>query len=160
MRASRGVGVARAARGLVLILSAPLTACVVLDHGPTDPFGREPFVEGFWTIDAFVQSTSCQFVRNEDFEARVFQNRDILQIVVEVQGFGEIRYDGFLDSDGDFTASHSTVFPRLATRDDATVDGTFGRDGRTLFATEEEIVTDLLTGRRCSVLWRWRGSRR
>ena len=157
MRASRGAG---AARGLVAILSLLPVACVVIDNGPTDPFGREPFVEGFWTIGAFVQASSCQLVRNEDFEARVFQNRDILQIVVEVQGFGEVRYDGFLDSDGDFTVSHSTVFPRLATRDDATVDGTFDRDGRTLFATEEEVVTDLLTGQRCSVLWRWRGSRR
>jgi hypothetical protein len=150
----------RALRGLAPLLSALLPACVVLDHGPTDPFGREPFVEGFWVIDALVQSTSCEFVRNEDFEARVIQNRDILQIVVEVQGFGDVRYDGFLDSDGDFTVSHTTVFPHLGTRDDATVDGAFGRDGRTLFATEEEIVTDLLTGRRCSVVWRWHGSRR
>lgn len=145
-------------RKLALLVSALLPACAI-DYGPTDPFGREPFVEGFWRIDAVVQASSCRFVGDEDFEARILQNRDILQIVVQVQGFGEVRYDGFLDEDGDFLASHTTVYPHLGTRDDATLDGTFDRDGRSLYATEEQILTDLITGDRCSVVWRWYGRR-
>ena len=141
-----------------LALSALLQACVVDNIGP-DPFGDRFDVEGFWDVDAFVLSSTCGFVRNEPFVARVFQNRDILQIVVEVSGFGEVRYDGFLERDGDFVVSHQTVFPDQAIRDDAEVEGSFGRSGRSLVATETEFVTDLLTGRRCTIVWQWRGNR-
>lgn len=150
----------RAARGAAALLALLLSSCVVLDNGPTDPFGNEPFVEGFWDIDADVQSTSCSFVDDEHFDARIFQNRDIIQIVVGVAGFGDIRYDGRLDDDGDFFVSHTTVFPELGTRDQASVDGTFDFDGRTLVATEQEILTDLVTGQQCTIVWRWFGSRR
>ena len=151
---------ARAMRGTAVLLAFLLSSCVVFDNGPTDPFGNEPFVEGFWDIDANVQSSTCSFVDDEQFNARIFQNRDIIQIVVDIAGFGDIRYDGRLDDDGDFFVSHTTVFPEFGTRDDATVDGTFDFNGRTLVATEQETLTELLTGRRCTIVWRWFGSRR
>lgn len=148
----------RSRRALVLV-AAFVPACV-FDNGPTDLFDDRPFVQGYWDVDAFVQSTSCDFVGDERFVARVVQNRDILQIVIDVSGFGDVRYDGFLDRDGDFSASHTTIFPEDGLRDDSVVEGEFRFDGRSLFATEEEVVTDLLTGRRCGIVWSWRGSRR
>lgn len=139
---------------------ALLSACVYDSDGPWGVDGRFPRVEGLWEIDAFVQTSSCGFVDDEPFVARIFQNRDILQIAVDIAGFGEIRYDGRLDEDGDFFVNHRTVFPDEAIRDEASVDGEFGFSGRTLSARETEVVTDLLTGQRCTIVWRWRGDRR
>jgi hypothetical protein len=141
-------------------LATILSACVYDPTGPWEADGRFPRVEGLWQIDAFVQTSTCGFVDDEPFVARIFQNRDIVQIAVDISGFGEIRYDGRLDEDGDFFVTHRTVFPDEAIRDEASVDGEFGFSGRTLSARETEVVTDLLTGRRCTIVWRWRGDRR
>ncbi len=139
---------------------AGLLGCeVALDDGPFGVADR-PFVEGRWDIEARVDSSSCGFVRDEPFVARVFQNRDLLQFVVRVDDFGDIRYDGRLERDGDFFIEHVTVFPDLALRDASTVDGRFRSGGRRLLATEVERLEDLRTGERCSIVWHWVGDRR
>lgn len=151
----------RIARFVLLGLTLSSAACVVFDStGPDDADGRFPRVEGVWDIDAFARTSTCGFVEDEPFVARLFQNRDILQIVVQVAGFGELRYDGRIDRDGDFSVGHSTIFPEQAIRDQAEVDGEFSFSGRTLVATETEVISDLLTGRRCTIVWEWRGDRR
>lgn len=136
-----------------------LSCQVVLDDGPFG-VGDRPFVEGRWDIRARVDSSSCGFVRDEPFTARIFQNRDLLQLVVRVDGFGDVRYDGRLERDGDFFLGQDTVFPELALRDESSVDGRFSGGGRRLVATEVERLRDLRTGERCSIVWRWSGDRR
>ena len=145
-----------------LLLAAGLAAgCTVLDTGPVGPddSGR-PFVEGRWDIDAFVTSSTCGLVGDELFSARVFQNRELIQFIVDVEGFGELRYEGFLERDGDFFVRQTTFFPEQDIRDSSEVDGRFSFSGRSLVATEVEEITNLRTGRRCQVVWRWRGDRR
>ncbi|HUP00414.1 MAG TPA: hypothetical protein VM737_02710 [Gemmatimonadota bacterium] len=149
-------------RALSALLWSVLAAgCVVYDSGPVGPdsSGR-PFVEGRWDIDAFVSSSTCGFVGDEPFSARVFQNRDRIQFVVDIAGFGDLRYDGFLERDGDFFVRHTTFFPEADIRDSSQVDGRFSFSGRSLTATEVEEITDLRTGRTCRIVWRWRGDRR
>lgn len=137
-----------------------VAGCVVYDTGPTGPDERYPRVEGTWRIDARALHSTCGFVDDELFTVRIHQNRDLLQIVLEVVGFGQVRYDGRLDHDGDFSVSHRTVFTREGIRDESRVDGRFSLFGRSLTATEEEWIVDLATGRSCQVVWRWSGDRR
>ena len=138
-----------------------LSGCTVVDSWPVGAGAdRFPRVEGRWSVRASPLSSSCGPVSDEPFTVQVFQNRDILQLVVEVSGFGAVRWDGRLDRDGDFLVSHSTVFPRDAIRDESTLDGRFGFSGRTMSATEKERIVDLETGRSCRIVWRWRGDRR
>ena len=139
---------------------AVLPGCeVALGDGPFG-VGDRLFVEGRWDIEARVDSSTCGFVRDEPFVARVFQNRDLLQFVVGIEDFGDVRYDGRLERDGDFLIEQVTVFPDLALRDASTVDGRFRSGGRRLIATEIERLQDLRTGDRCSIVWRWDGERR
>lgn len=142
-----------------LLSAAALAGCVVVDTGPVgaDPFPR---VEGRWSVHARVLSSGCGFVVDEPFSLRVIQNRDILQLVVRVAGFGEVRWDGRLERDGDFLVRHRTVFPDRAIRDESSVEGRFDVGGRRLAATEVEWITDLVTGDVCRIVWRWRGNRR
>lgn len=153
-----------AARGRALVLPALVgllaAGCVVYEDGPFGTDGRYPRVDGSWRIDARVSFSSCGFVTDEPFTVRIHQNRDLIQIVVDISGFGEIRYDGWVDPDGDFSASQTTVFPREAIRDESRVNGRFSGSGRSLSATEEERIVDLGTGRSCTVTWRWDGDRR
>ncbi|MGH7564480.1 MAG: hypothetical protein ACREK5_08655 [Gemmatimonadota bacterium] len=147
-------------RAMACAAGGVLLACeVALDDGPFG-VGDRPFVEGRWDIEARVDSSSCGFVRDEPFGARVFQNRDLLQFVVRVEDFGDVRYDGRLERDGDFFIDQVTVFPDLALRDESTVEGQFGSGGRRLVATEIERLQDLRTGERCSIVWHWVGDRR
>lgn len=148
----------RPLRGAALLACTLLGACVY-DNGPFDP-GDRPFVEGRWRIDARVVSSGCGFVGDESFTVRAIQSRDLLQLVVDIVGFGDIRYDGRIERDGDFTVSQRTVFPDERIRDESTVDGRFDRAGRTLQARETEWITDLSTGRSCVIEWRWFGDRR
>ena len=143
-------------------LCAALAAGCVYDSGPLGPDGLDdrPFVEGRWDIDALVASTSCGFVGDEFFSARIFQNDGSLEFFVDVTGTGDLRYDGHLERDGDFFVRQTTFFPDLDIRDESRVEGRFSFSGRTLIATEIEDVTDLRTGRTCTVVWRWRGDRR
>jgi hypothetical protein len=138
-------------------LAALLSACEYVDW-PTDPFDDHR-VSGPWRVTASAVSSSCGFADDEPFEMRVVQNGDILQFVVQIQGFGPVRYDGWLDRDGDFEVGHSTVFASRGLEDSATVDGRFGSGGRTLSGTEIETITDLRTGERCRIHWRWSGRR-
>jgi hypothetical protein len=133
-----------------------LSACDV--GWPTDPFDGQR-VSGRWRVTASAISTTCGFADDEPFEMRVVQNGDILQFVVQVQGFGPIRYDGWLDRSGDFEVGHNTVFASRGLEDSATVDGRFGSGGRTLSGREIETITDLRTGDRCRIHWRWSGRR-
>ena len=60
------------------------------------------------------------------------------------------------------SAGEELVQAVLASRgleDRATVDGRFGSSGRTLSGTEIETITDLRTGERCRIHWRWSGRR-
>lgn len=139
-------------------MAALATACVVYDSGPVGPDERQ-IVEGRWRIEAYVSSSTCGYVADEPFGAYISQNRELLQIVLDVSGFGDVRYDGRLEPGGAFFVSQRTVYPDAAIRDESTVDGRFSTSGRTLTATETEYVTDLDTGRSCSVVWRWRGDR-
>lgn len=144
-------------------LAAATAGCIllagcVLEGGPLDP-DRRVFVEGRWRIEARPVFSSCEGVRDEPFDARIVQNRDLIQLVVDVIGFGPVRYDGRVRRDGEFFLDQSTVFPRQGIRDDSSIQGRFRNDGRTLRATEIEIVTDLSTGRSCRVEWRWFGRR-
>ncbi len=142
-----------------LALAAALGAgCVVYDSGPTDPHGY-PRVEGRWSIDAWVQHSTCGSVRDERFSVWAVQNGDLIQFVIDVAGFGEVRFDGLLDRDGDFFVRQSTVYPHTAIRDESEVEGRFGSTGRSLFATEIEWITDLVTGESCRITWRWDGDR-
>ena len=138
-------------------LAALLSACEYVDW-PTDPFDDHR-VSGPWRVTARAVSSSCGFADDEPFEMRVVQNGDILQFVVQIQGFGPVRYDGWLDRDGDFEVGHVTVFASRGLEDHATVDGRFGSGGRTLSGTEIETITDLRTGERCRIHWRWSGRR-
>jgi hypothetical protein len=133
-----------------------LSACDV--GWPTDPFDGER-VSGRWRVTASAISTTCGFADDEPFEMRVIRNGDILQFVVEIQGFGPVRYDGWVDRDGDFEVAHTTVLASRGLEDRATVDGRFGSGGRTLSGTEIETIIDLLTGERCRIHWRWSGRR-
>lgn len=133
-----------------------LTGCVIYDSGPTGP-DRFPRVEGRWRILATAISSTCGLVSDEPFDARVVQNADLLQMSVDVVGFGEIRYDGWIDERGGFQVRQSTIYPRDAVRDESDVDGRFSRFGSTLSAREEEWITDLRTGRECSIVWNWSG---
>jgi hypothetical protein len=144
---------------LLLASLAPLAACEGVLEGPFG-VGDRPFVEGRWSIDALVASSSCGPVRDEPFGARLFQNRDILQLVVEVDDFGDVRYDGRLDRDGDFRVRQVTIFPDAGLRDESTVEGRFSASGNRLSATEDERIEDLRTGERCRIVWRWEGRRR
>lgn len=137
-----------------------LAGCVVYDTGPTGPDGGFPRVEGTWRIDALAVHSTCGFVDDEPFTARILQSRDLLQIVLDIAGFGQVRYDGWLDRDGDFSVSQRTVFTDRRIRDESRVDGRFSLSGRSLTATEEEWIVDLVTGRSCQITWRWRGDRR
>lgn len=143
----------------LLLAAAPAVAgCVIYDSGPVDS-GGFPRVEGRWTVDAAVLSSTCGFVDDERFTLRAFQNRDLLQLVVDIAGFGEVRWDGRIDEDGDFFVQHRTVFPSRAIQDDSDVEGRFGFAGRSMSATEFERITDLQTGRVCEITWRWMGDR-
>lgn len=142
-----------------ILAAALLPACVIVDTTGPGEAGGFPSVAGSWQVGARVQSTSCGRVDDEDFRARIVQNGDIVQLVVDLAGFGSVRYDGFLGRDGGFSASHTTVFPDRAVRDESFVRGTFRSGGRSLTATETEDLTDLVTGRRCTIVWRWSGSR-
>lgn len=143
------------------LAGALLAGCVVYDSGPSGPDGTggRPFVEGRWRIDARVVSSSCGFVDDEPFSVRVFQNGDLLQLVLTVGGFGDVRYDGRLDRDGDFFARQSTLYAEDGLHDASLVEGRFGAGGRTMIADEVEDITDLVTGRTCRIVWRWRGDR-
>lgn len=152
MFAVRSGRLATAAAGCAL-----LAGCV-LEGGPLDPTGR-PFVEGRWDIEARPVFSSCQGARDEPFAARMIQNGDLIQLVVDVVGFGPVRYDGRVRRDGGFFLDQSTVFPREGIRDDSSVEGRFRDGGRSLRATEVEVVTVLSTGRSCRVEWRWFGRR-
>jgi hypothetical protein len=136
-----------------------LTGCEGVLEGPFG-VGDRPFVEGRWSIDASVASSSCGPVRDEPFGARVFQNRDILQLVVEVDDFGDVRYDGRLDRDGDFRVRQVTIYADAGLRDESTVEGRFSTSGNRLTGTEVERIEDLRTSERCSIVWRWEGRRR
>jgi hypothetical protein len=138
-------------------IAALLSACEYVDW-PTDPFDDHR-VSGPWRITASAISSTCGFTQDEPFEMRVIQNGDILQFVVQVQGFGPIRYDGWLDRSGEFEVGHNTVFASRGLEDSATVDGRFGSGGRTLSGREIETITDLRTGDRCRIHWRWSGRR-
>ena len=137
-------------------LASLLSACDL--EWPTDPFDDHR-VSGQWRVTADAVSSTCGFADDEPFEMRVIQNGDILQFVVEIQGFGPVRYDGWLDRGGDFEVGHSTVFASRGLEDQATVDGRFGSGGRTLSGREIETITDLRTGERCRIHWRWSGRR-
>ena len=151
----RPSAVAALARGGALV--ALVSACDVL-VGPTDPFGRQR-VSGTWDVTARATSSTCGSFGTEPFEMSVVQNGEILQFVVQIQGFGPIRYDGWLDRGGDFEVGHRTVLASQGIEDRATVDGRFGSTGRTLSGTEIETITDLRTGERCRIQWRWSGRR-
>lgn len=148
-------------RRIVTILTGLTVAgCVVYDTGPTGPDGRYPRVAGTWRIEARAIHSTCGFVDDEPFTVEIHQNRDLLQVVLRISGFGDVRYDGWIQPDGDFSVSHSTVFPREAIRDESRVDGRFSLSGRSLRATEEEWIVDLVSGRTCGITWRWDGDRR
>ena len=138
-------------------LASLLSACDVVNW-PTDPFDRDR-VSGPWRVTARAISSSCGSIGNEPFEMTVIQNGEILQFVVPIQGFGSVRYDGWLDRSGDFEVGHRTVLASRGLEDRATVDGRFGSGGRTLSGTEIETITDLRTGERCRIHWRWSGRR-
>ncbi len=144
---------------LVLLGPLSLAGCEGVLEGPFG-VGDRPFVEGRWSIDALVASSSCGPVRDEPFGARVFQNRDILQVVVEVDDFGDVRYDGRLDRDGDFRVRQVTIFADAGLRDESTVEGRFSASGNRLSGTEDERIEDLRTGEQCRIVWRWEGRRR
>jgi hypothetical protein len=144
---------------LVAFGLASLAACEGVLEGPFGVDDR-PFVEGRWSIDASVASSTCGPVRDEPFGARVFQNRDILQLVVEVDDFGDVRYDGRLDRDGDFRVRQVTIYADAGLRDESTVEGRFSAGGSRLLGTEVERIEDLRTGEQCSIVWRWEGRRR
>lgn len=145
-------------RALALAAGLGAAGCVVYDSGPTAP-GGYPLVEGQWTIDAWVVSSTCGSVSDERFSAWAIQNRDLIQLSIDVSGFGEVRYDGWVDRDGDFLVRQETVYPRSAIRDESVVEGRFGSTGRSLSATEVEWITDLVTGQSCRVTWEWDGDR-
>jgi len=145
-------------RALAIAVGLGAAGCTVYDNGPTDP-GGYPRVEGRWTIDAWVVSSTCGFVSDERFTAWAVQNRDLLQLSIDVSGFGEIRYDGWVDPDGDFLVSQRTIYPHSAIRDDSEVDGRFSFNGRSMSATEVEWITDLVTGDSCRITWEWEGDR-
>lgn len=144
---------------LVALGLASFTACEGVLQDPFD-VGDRPFVEGRWSIDASVASSSCGPVRDEPFGARIFQDRDILQLVVDVDDFGDVRYDGRLDLDGDFRVRQATLYVDAGLRDESIVDGRFSASGNRLSGTEVERIEDLRTGERCSIVWRWEGRRR
>lgn len=145
-------------RAATLAAGLGAAGCVVYDSGPTAA-GGYPYVEGRWTVDAWVISSTCGFVSDERFSAYAIQNRDLIQLSIDVSGFGEVRYDGRVDRNGDFFVRQTTVFPRSAIRDESEVDGRFGPTGRSLSATEVEWITDLVTGDSCRVTWEWEGDR-
>ena len=89
----------------------------------------------------------------------VVQNGEILQFVVHVQGFGPVRYDGWLSRNGRFQVGQTTVYAARGLEDRSIVDGSFGASGRSLTGTEIETITDLRTGSSCRIQWRWTGSR-
>lgn len=134
-----------------------VSACDVLE-GPLAPSGR-PRVEGTWNVTARALSSTCGLDGHEPFDMAVVQNRDILQFVVQVQGFGPVRYDGWLARSGEFEVGHTTVFASRGLEDRAIVGGRFGSSGRTLTATEIETITDLRDGSTCRIRWRWTGNR-
>ena len=138
-------------------LPALLSACDYVGW-PTEPFDGHR-VSGSWRITAQATSSTCGSIGNEPFEMSVVQNGEILQFVVHIQGFGPVRYDGWLDRDGDFEVGHRTVLASRGIEDRAIVDGRFGSSGRTLSGTEIETITDLVTGDRCRIHWRWSGRR-
>lgn len=138
-------------------LAAFAAACVVVE-GPTDPFGT-PRVHGSWSVTAAPFSSTCGSTGHEPFGMSVVQNGDILQFVVEIQGFGPVRYDGWLDRDGGFRVGQTTVYASRGLEDRSTVDGRFSAGGRSLSGTEIETITDLRTGSSCRIQWRWTGSR-
>jgi hypothetical protein len=149
-----------------LTLAALASACVVVPlvsgcdvlEGPLAPSGR-PRVEGSWNVTARALSSTCGLDGHEPFDMSVVQNRDILQFVVHVQGFGPVRYDGWLARNGEFQVAHTTVFASRGLEDHAIVDGRFGSSGRTLTGTEIETITDLRDGSTCRIRWRWTGNR-
>lgn len=146
-------------RLFALLAGLSIAGCVVYDSGPAGPDGRYPRVEGSWRIQARAIHSTCGFVDDEPFSIEVYQNRDVLQLVLRIAGFGDVRYDGWIQPDGDFSVSQSTVFPREAIRDESRVDGRFSGAGRSLTATEEEWIVDLVSGRSCGITWRWDGDR-
>ena len=105
-------------------LASLLSACDVVNW-PTDPLDRDR-VSGPWRVTARAISSSCGSIGNEPFEMTVIQNGEILQFVVPIQGFGSVRYDGWLDRSGDFEVGHRTVLASRGLEDRATVDGRFG----------------------------------
>lgn len=147
---------AAAAFAFVAALASLLSACEF--DWPTDPFDRDR-VSGPWRVTARAISSTCGSIDSEPFEMTVIQNREILQFVVQIHGFGPVRYDGWLDRSGDFEVSHRTVLASRGLEDRATVDGRFGSGGRTLSGTEIETIIDLLTGERCRIHWSWAGRR-
>lgn len=138
---------------LVLLVSA----CVVVE-GPTEPSGR-PRVSGSWSVSASAFSSTCGAAGHEPFGMSVVQNGEILQFVIQIQGFGPVRYDGWLTRSGEFQVGHTTVFASQGLEDRSTVDGRFGSSGRTLTGTEIETITDLRDGSTCRIQWRWTGRR-
>lgn len=145
-------------RAVTLAAAMGAAGCVVYDSGPTAP-GDYPRIEGRWTIDAWVVHSTCGSVSDERFSAWAIQNGDLIQFAIDVAGFGEVRYDGWVDGNGNFFVRQSTVFPRSALRDDSEVDGRFGISGRSMSATEVEWLTDLVTGQSCRITWEWEGDR-
>lgn len=144
-------------RILPLAFAALVSACVIVE-GPTEPSGR-PRVGGSWSVSASAFSSTCGAAGHEPFGMSVVQNGEILQFVIEIQGFGPVRYDGWLTRSGEFQVGHTTVFASRGLENRSTVDGRFGAYGRTLSGTEIETITDLRTGATCRIQWRWTGSR-
>ncbi len=146
-------------RSRALLLAPLLAAACVYDNGP---FGADGFpeVEGRWSVEARALSSTCGSVSDEPFQARVVQSRDLIQIAVDVAGFGEVRWDGRVDRDGEFRAFQRTVYTEDELRDESELDGEFSHSGGDLVATETERITDLRTGRACTIVWRWNGDRR
>jgi hypothetical protein len=138
-------------------MASLVSACEVLE-GPIGPAGR-PRVGGSWSVTARPLSSTCGPEGSEPFGMSVVQNGEILQFVVHIQGFGPVRYDGWLTRSGEFEVGHTTVFASRGLEDRSIVDGRFGSSGRTLTGTEIETITDLRDGSTCRIHWRWTGSR-
>ena len=144
-------------RGQPLAVAALVSACVVVE-GPIEPSGT-PWVSGSWSVTASALSSTCGPAGHEPFGMSVVQNGEILQFVIQIQGFGPVRYDGWLSRSGEFQVDHTTVFASRGLEDRSTVDGWFGSSGQTLSGTEIETITDLHDGSTCRIQWRWTGRR-
>ena len=141
---------------LPLIILVPFVVAALFAEllAPFDPTVPVPGAS-FFLPPAWMEGSHPDALLGTDF-----QNRDILQLVVEVDDFGDVRYDGRLDRDGDFRVRQATIFPDAGLRDESTVEGRFSSSGERLTGIEDERIEDLRTGDRCRIVWRWQGRRR